>query len=55
MKVIETQYKGIDIGDIYGLMNRKRNFKTAKYLEKKISNIFKISWIQQTFQIMLDL
>ena len=29
MKVIQTQYKGIDIGDIYGLMNRKRNFKTT--------------------------
>ena len=39
MKVIQTQYKGIDIGDIYGLMNRKRNFKTAKYLEKNFNSL----------------
>ena len=39
MKVIETQYKGIDIGDIYGLMNRKRNFKTAKYLKKNFKDL----------------
>ena len=34
MKVIETQYKGLDIGDIYGLMNREKNFKAANYLKK---------------------
>ena len=37
MKVIETQYKGLDIGDIYGLMNRKKKFKTANYLKKNFS------------------
>ena len=37
MKIIETQFKGLDIGDIYGLMNRERNFKTANYLKKNLN------------------
>lgn len=32
--IIETQYKGLDIGDMYGLMNRNKDFKTANFLKK---------------------
>lgn len=35
MKIIETQYRGLDIGDIYGLMNRNGNIKIANYLKKR--------------------
>lgn len=34
MKIIETQYRGLDIGDIYGLMNRNGKTKIANYLRQ---------------------
>ena len=36
IKILETQFKGLDIGDIYGLLNRSKNIKIAKYLKKKL-------------------
>lgn len=34
LKIIETQYKGIDIGDIYGYMKRKKKYKCVNFLKK---------------------
>ena len=39
MKIIETQFRGLDIGDIYGLMNRDKNTKVSRYLKKNFEKL----------------
>lgn len=39
IKILETQFKGLDIGDMYGLMNRNKNIKIAKYLKKNFEKL----------------
>jgi 2-polyprenyl-3-methyl-5-hydroxy-6-metoxy-1,4-benzoquinol methylase len=41
MKIIETQFKGLDIGDIYGLMNRNNKVKTSRYIKKNFEKLQK--------------
>ncbi len=39
MKIVETQYRGLDIGDIYAFMNRKKNFRSADFLYKNFEKL----------------
>lgn len=39
MRIVETQFKGLDIGDIYGLMMRNKNIKIARYLKKNFERL----------------
>tara|TARA_B100000963_G_scaffold293822_1_gene264338 strand:+ start:10825 stop:11757 length:933 start_codon:yes stop_codon:yes gene_type:complete len=34
LKIVETQYRGIDVGDIYALINEKGNKKTSNFLNQ---------------------
>ena len=40
-QIIETQFKGLDIGDIYGLMNRNNKVKTSRYIKKNFEKLQK--------------
>lgn len=39
MKIVETQFKGLDIGDIYGLLNRQKSKKTANFLKMNFEKL----------------
>jgi 2-polyprenyl-3-methyl-5-hydroxy-6-metoxy-1,4-benzoquinol methylase len=41
LKIIETQYRGLDIGDIYALVNEKGDKKTANFLNKNSTSLQK--------------
>ena len=34
LKIVETQYRGIDVGDIYAQINEKGNKKTSNFLNQ---------------------
>ena len=34
LKIVETQHKGLDVGDIYAMINENGNKKIANFLNK---------------------